>query len=288
MALIIKIKENQLTFIKASTKPEGRYHVDACFSIPYEINSQESNAHVHQEIITIMKNHRIKERKTHVVLCSSLTLSKEFELPQLEEKRLKPIIQNEMTLAMNLTDDYIFDYLILGEIENREYLTDRVLVVGLKVEIMKRIETLMKGLKLRIQSVQTIDSTTLNLVDFTDIPLGNKPTLLLNLENDKGSFYCYHQQEVLMLRNITWRLNEEPSPIKHIETIVRECTAVIESKFSLDVKDILVFGDENFCEAYCKSQAVEHIIHTVVPLDSVLTDSSKIEDLVLSALGALS
>lgn len=137
-----------------------------------------------------------------MVLNNRFTLSKEFIVPKIDRRKMGLIVKNEMQLALNLTDEYVYDYMSLSSEKGELSESERVLSFAVKLQYIKEIEAWLKKVHLKIESIQTSTSTMINMLDFTDLVENNRPVIITDMQRNYTRFYLYYKQEVFMIRTI--------------------------------------------------------------------------------------
>lgn len=244
MALIFEIQDETLQVIEAKSKREGRFIVDAHFTLDFNSEEKDSSEFI-KNLKRLIKEHKIKDNKVHVVFNNRLTLSKEFIVPRIERRKMNLIVKNEMQMALNLTDDYVYDYMTLSNEEVDGNISERVLAFAIKLQHVKETEKWFKKLNLKIQSIQTSTSTLINMLDFTDIVDNNRPVIITDMQRNYTRFYLYYKQEVFMIRTIhpdTRELDDSGSRFVNLSKLLINS---IYNEHDLVVDKIILLGNYN-------------------------------------------
>lgn len=112
-----------------------------------------------------LKEQNMRDKKAYFCINNNAVIYRELNIPKVEEKKVHLLVKTEMMSALNLTPDYIMDYIYLNDVEVEGNVQSRVLGVAMQV---KAIESLLEVAKLCKLDVQGIDSATNSIIKMMD------------------------------------------------------------------------------------------------------------------------
>jgi Tfp pilus assembly PilM family ATPase len=132
-----------------------------------------------EEFGTLLNEHltknNIKEKDCILCINNSSIIYRELMIPNIDDKKTPFIVRSEMMNALNLTPDYIMDFIVLEEIKKEEETSQlRVLAVAM---LESAIESYLKAFKKAKRNVVAIDSAT-NAI----IKLANESKVVMTLK----------------------------------------------------------------------------------------------------------
>ena len=243
MALILEIKENSFSFLDAKKKSDGSIDVKSYFDIHFEQDPIEhENDALNQKIIDLLKQHKMKGSKVHVVLNNRLSLSRELLVPKIKKKRMNLIVRNELMSALNLSEDFVVDYITLSErvVDNVSF--EQVMGVAVRESVIADVERWLKSMKLKIRSFQTGTSGMLRMVKYANLVESNQPLIICDICDRYARFFLYNDQEFIVMRTV----NPDPTKLEESNTrivnLIRLLSNSLYREHKLSVERVILNG----------------------------------------------
>lgn len=171
MAISIEIKNGTVNLVSAKTR-KGSVTVKNThsFSYPEEwfdivgITHMREFAQLLKEELHVLGNN---EKDCYICVNNSNIIYRELLTPKLDAKKLPLLVRSEMMDELNLTPDYVIDYVILDDFYNEELSEGnyRILAVAIQQSAVVAYIELCKQLKLNLLSITSATNSVIKLVD---------------------------------------------------------------------------------------------------------------------------
>lgn len=149
-----------------------------------------------------LKENGFKDRSVTVCVNNPSIVYRELLVPRIDEKRMPFIVRSEMMNALNLTPNYIMDYVVLDEVEGAEEGTPlyRVLAVAMLEEAIESYIELMKKSKLSIKSIDSATNVIIKLVNESEV-ITEDQVIVADVGNGHLRLYLFEDQKYVLSRN---------------------------------------------------------------------------------------
>lgn len=203
--LIIEIKDQALTLLSVHYK-RSKFVLDKAKTI--EMQDSFKNFLLvpksRNNLMALLKDFSPGNTKTAICVSLSSLIYRDIEVPKADEKTTMQLVKNELINALNLSQDYLIDYTILGENIRNGNSTNKVLVSALQANLLNEYIEIFKEAGLRIQSIDvglnalykylniTGQITKNNTVMIVDVTLNNLRQFLF----EKGTYSFYRNTKI--------------------------------------------------------------------------------------------
>lgn len=215
-----------------------------------------------------LKEYGFKEKTVTLCVNNPSIIYRELQVPKIDEKRMPFIIRSEMMNALNLTPDYIMDYVVLDEIENADSGTSmyRVLAVAMLTEALESYLAVMKKAKLNVKVVDSATNAIIKLALEAGV-VDDDQVIVADVGNGHLRLYLFEDNQYALSRNTRLvALNDENSE-DIIRVVEENINKMIQFSYtrnnSRGVKRIVLMGLDELLPAIQKN-TFENLI---VPCD---------------------
>lgn len=249
MATILEIRENALCIIVAR-KSGKKILVKDTFKLHSETPFVDKGLFVMTEknindFKKLLKKYHIIDRKFDVVVNYRTGITRDLYVPKLDKRKMKLVIENEMSNIYNLNKDYIIDYRMLKSNEVRADKKIHVLATALSYDFIRSLEMGLNNCKLKIKSLDLAQSSFLKFVESFDFVESVYPTIVVELGNTYIRSYLFDVKELKIMRTIYF-FEEEPfsAIMNRLFQVVDLMDQSYSGETSRGVKNIVVLGSD--------------------------------------------
>lgn len=150
-------------------------------------------------LIETLNGFKAPKNRIHLCLNHSSLIYRDIEVPKADPKTMAQLIRNELTNALNLSQDYLIDYKVIGETERGSNRFVRVLAAALQATVVNEYLEFFNTAGFRVQSVDVGLNAVTKYLEVTGLLQAETSVLIadvgtLNLrqflfENGAYSFY---------------------------------------------------------------------------------------------------
>lgn len=249
MALSIEIRNAFVYLVEAkTTKNSITLKKSHFYSFPEEWGSEMGIVNI-EEFSSLLsenlRNNGFRDRKVFVCINNPSIIYRELLIPRLDEKRIPLIIRTEMMSALNLSPDYLMDYIVLEEIEKDGLSQIRVLAVAMLNKAIESILEVMKRCKLEAEVIDSATNSVLKLIKNSAV-LGEQQIIVSDVGNGHLRLYLFENGQYVLSRNNKLLDVNDESRDKIIEYITENINKMIQFSytraFGVEVKKIILTG----------------------------------------------
>lgn len=206
-----------------------------------------------------------KEKECYLCVNNTSIIYRELLVPQLDAKKLPLLIRSEMMDVLNLTPDYIMDYVIIEEIFNEETNEDnyRVLAVAMQQSAIESFIELCKLLKLKLVSIDSATNSVLKIVSLNPEIVSKEQVILADVGSGHLRLYLFEQGKYVLSRN-TRLISYSDSRREEIIGVVEDnINKMIQFSYTRGlksgIKQIVLFGNDELLHEV-KDRVLEGLI----------------------------
>jgi len=234
-----------------------------------------------------------KSKETYLCINNISVIYRELIVPNIETKKLAMVVRSEMMDVLNLTPDYVMDFITIEELvnENNEPMI-RVLAVASLSSALESYISLMKRLKLKLVC---IDSSTNAIIKFVDkIPELNSLEQLIFVDVGNGHLrlYLFEFGKYILSRNAKLLYLKNSADDEVIGVIEEHINKMIQFSFTRENKSgtkriVLAGKDELLAEL--NTRVLEDLLVPceILPQPSFLTGTGDFETRFVNTFGTL-
>lgn len=255
MALSIEIRNKEVVLLDAKVT-KNRMTIKNMHSFYFDEDYLDQSGISNRENFSLLLNQhleeqQIKEKSCTICLNNSSIIYRELFIPRVDEKRIPFLVRSEMMSALNLTPDYIMDYITLEEVEKDGDILYRVLAVAvLEQAIASYIET-MKLAGLKINVIDSASNAVIKMMDFADITNTSHQMVVVDVEEGLLRLYLFDEGLYVLSRNIRISELTEDNKEEVISEIIENISKMVQFTYTRNNKGInsmIYVGDDSMLE----------------------------------------
>lgn len=238
-----------------------------------------------------LKEQNMRDKKAYFCINNNAVIYRELNIPKVEEKKVHLLVKTEMMSALNLTPDYIMDYIYLNDVEVEGNVQSRVLGVAMQV---KAIESLLEVAKLCKLDVQGIDSATNSIIKMMDEnPLleNTNQLIVADIGNGHLRLYLFENGIYALSRNNKIISYKEVTPEEVTNSIVDNINKMIQFSYTRkngsDSKKIIITGIDEELEDVQRFVSENLLVDCEILGKPHYVTGQKFENRYTNAVGAL-
>lgn len=238
-----------------------------------------------------LKEQNMRDKKAYFCINNNAVIYRELNIPKVEEKKVYLLVKTEMMSALNLTPDYIMDYIYLNDVEVEGNVQSRVLGVAMQ---FKAIESLLEVAKLCKLDVQGIDSATNSIIKMMDEnPLleNTNQLIVADIGNGHLRLYLFENGIYALSRNNKIISYKEVTPEEVTNSIVDNINKMIQFSYTRkngsDSKKIIITGIDEELEDVQRFVSENLLVDCEILSKPHYVTGQKFENRYTNAVGAL-
>jgi type IV pilus assembly protein PilM len=193
-----------------------------------------------------LTKNNIKDKDCILCINNSSIIYRELMIPKIDDKKTPFIVRSEMMNALNLTPDYIMDFIVLEEIRKEEETSQlRVLAVAM---LESAIESYLNAFKKAKRNVVAIDSATnavIKLANESKIFTDDDPVILVDVGNSYLRLYLFENGMYVLSRNarlVSYSEGDKESVIPIVEDNINKMIQFSYTRSKKAIKKIVLMG----------------------------------------------
>lgn len=193
-----------------------------------------------------LTKNNIKEKDCILCINNSSIIYRELMIPKIDDKKTPFIVRSEMMNALNLTPDYIMDFIVLEEIRKEEEAQQlRVLAVAM---LESAIESYLNAFKKAKRNVVAIDSATnaiIKLANESKVFTDDDPVILVDVGNSYLRLYLFENGMYVLSRNarlVSYSEGDKDSVIPIVEDNINKMIQFSYTRSKKAIKKIVLMG----------------------------------------------
>lgn len=233
----------------------------------------------------------IKEKRATLCINNPSIMYREINIPKVDDKRIPFMVRSEMIATMDLSADYIIDFIILDETTEAHKTQIRILAVAISEKALASYVNLFTKLDIKIDVIDTATSSVIKLINKTDVFDGDLPVIIADVEQDLLKLYLFENKKYILIRNTKLQEFEPTRKIEWIGDLEDNINKMVQYQFTREshvgVKRIAFFGDHPLLQDISRSVSESLDVETMLlPKPDLL--SSRDENFLpfLNAIGA--
>lgn len=295
MALSIEIRNGFVYLVEAKTTKNSislkRTHY---YAFPEEWVGETGITNLEGFSNLLMENLReqgFKDKKVFVCINNPSIIYRELLIPKIDEKRIPLLIRTEMMSALNLTPDYLMDYIALEEIEKDGSSQIKVLAVAMLRTAIESILDVMRRCKLEAEVIDSATNAVLKIVK-SALVLGEQQVIVADVGNGHLRLYLFENGQYALSRNNKLLAFNEESKDEIIDNITENINKMIQFSytraFGIEVRKIILTGlDELLPDVQQKVKDNLLVECEIFEKPSLIDGVLKFENRYINAIGTL-
>lgn len=294
MALSIEIRNGYVYLVEAkTTKTSVSLRNLLAYEYPEEWVDDSGIVNVKDFsnlLIAHLKDYRFKEKQTYVCINNSSVIYRELNIPEIDERRIPLLVRSEMTSTLNLSPDYIMDYVVLSEFESDSAKFLRILAVAMQKSAIESVLEVLKQCKLNPVVIDSATNAVLKLVKSTSQLKESEQVILADIGNGHLRLYLFEDGEYGLSRNNKLITYSEDNHDDIVSAITENINKMIQFSYTRsrenELKKIILTGTDLLLEDIQKSVKENLLIECEI-LEKPSFISGKFENKYVNAIGTL-
>ncbi len=144
---------------------------------------------------------QMKDKNVTVCVNNNAIIYRELNLPVVDEVKIPLLVRSEMMNNLNLTPDYIMDYVFIEELKNEKMNQFRVLGVALHKEYIESILDVLHHLNLKAKVIDGAANAMIKYVDSAKVVPDEGLVIVTDIEESYLRQYLFENGNYALSRN---------------------------------------------------------------------------------------
>ena len=241
MPIVFEFKNDMVNIVEARSKG-GIFDVKKSISvsIPEDwIDSQgiKELDDLYLLLSSTMDMENIRTKDAVVCLNNPYIIYREIVIQNMDKKKMALIVRSEMMDALNLTPDYIMDFIVIEEFVGENGVSmARLLAVASLSSALESFIDLMKKLKLKLTCIDTSNNALVKLVDISPELKSVEQLILVDISRKHLRLYFFELGKYILTRNVKISQLDEVTDEEAINIIEDHINKMIQFSFTRENK----------------------------------------------------
>jgi Tfp pilus assembly PilM family ATPase len=297
MPIVIELKSNTINIVEARVKSNVfDLRKSRTVSIPEEwidVQGIKEMDDLYLLLSSTMDEENFRMKDAILCINNASVIYRELIIPNIDKKKMAMIVRSEMMDVLNLTPDYIMDYVVIEEFnDDNERPMVRLLAVASISSALESYITLMKRLKLKLTCIDTATNSVIKLVDNVNELKSIEQLILVDIGNKYLRLYLFELGKYILTRNAKLvHLNE--SSDEEVKNIIEDnINKMVQFSFTrvnkTGNKKIVLAGRDELLEEL-KAKVLNDLLVPceILAKPDFLSEISEFETCYINAVGAL-
>jgi len=226
-----------------------------------------------------LETHHVKAKKVTLCINNPSIIYRELVVPRVDDKKLAFVVRSEMISSLNLTNEYIIDFIILDEFIDQHKPFYRILAAAILDSAMKSFVDTLYTIKIKPLVIETSTSSIIKYVDMSGAVDSGEPIIVADVEEGILKLYLFEDKKYVLTRNT--KITEYSMEDRHalIGVIEDNINKMVQFQFTrpshVGIRKILLVGKVDFLQEACNSINESLQIETLVfPQPSFVQDDT--------------
>lgn len=245
MALGIEFKNGSINLVEAKIK-KNLITCKGAYSFTFDGNwiDQQGINEADFDNLVLMFEQKLNEfgikdkQEGYVCLNNNSIIYREIITPKIDEKKLGFIVRSEMMDTLNLTPDYIMDFIILEEIQDdngRDAF--RLLAVAVLERALETYIELLRTLKIKPIVIDSATNSIIKTVSTYEEMNTLDQVLISEVGDSHLRLYLFDRGEYILSRNVRMSAYSELTKEEYLETIEDNISKMIQFSYTRGIKN---------------------------------------------------
>lgn len=238
-----------------------------------------------------LKEAGIREKKAHFCINNPAVIYRELNIPKVEDRKVAMLVRTEMMSALNLSPDYIMDYVYLNDVEHDGNAYYRVLGVAMQNKAIETVLDVAKRCKLNVQSIDSATNSILKLLEDSKHVENNAQLIVADVGNGHLRLYLFENGIYALSRSNKIVNYKETSDDEFTSSVVENINKMIQFSYTRktgnDSKKVLLVGIDNELEAVQRMVSENLLVDCEVLTKPHIVTGLKYENRYVNAIGTL-
>lgn len=278
--LIIEIRDNALSLIQAESHL-NTYTLKQSKVILFEESWKNFIAQADNALSLTQTIHSFQEDKVLICLNTSSVIYRDMIVPKASPRYLDSMIRHELKSTLNLSDEYLMDFAILGETIKDEKKMHKILVSAVLATSINEIIDFLEKANLKIINIDVSLNSLQKYIEITKLLNKSKNTLVADIGSssirqylfEKGKYSYYRTTKIAALSEVDDKLSIQ-STVENIEKMIQFSLSLGQNSA---IDQIILLGCYPYVESLKEQLSDDLSIETsILSSPSLLTNSKKI------------
>jgi type IV pilus assembly protein PilM len=252
MPLAIEIRQGYINLVEASVS-KNEILIKNLHHFKFDENWINDQGVVNvDEFASLLKTEiekaHIKEKKVTICINNNSIIYREILLPEVDERKIPLLVRSEMMTNLNLTPDYIMDYITIDQITKNELTQYRLLGVALPKQYIESLINVCKSINLKVEVIDSAANAIVKYVKSCQVLKAKEQIIVTDVEDNYLRQYLFETDKYALTRNnrideIT-RKNKEEVINNIIDNINKMIQFTYTRNSTAKLSKILLTGDD--------------------------------------------
>lgn len=238
-----------------------------------------------------LKEQNMRDKKAYFCINNNAVIYRELNIPKVEEKKVHLLVKTEMMSALNLTPDYIMDYIYLNDVEVEGNVQSRVLGVAMQVKAIESLLEVAKLCKLDVQGIDSATNSIIKMMDENPMLENTNQLIVADIGNGHLRLYLFENGIYALSRNNKIISYKEVTPEEVTNSIVDNINKMIQFSYTRkngsDSKKIIITGIDEELEDVQRFVSENLLVDCEILGKPHYVTGQKFENRYTNAVGAL-
>lgn len=234
---------------------------------------------------------QIKEKNVNICINNNAIIYRELTLPDVDDRKIPLLVRSEMMSNLNLSNEYIMDYVVIEEMNNNDVKQLRVLAVATHKNFIESIIEVLKHVGLKAKVIDSAANSIVKYIQNLKILPKDQQVLVVDVEDNYVRQYLFENGHYALTRNN--RIDEVTRKNKEevISTIIENINKMIQFSYTrgeqTNLSKILLTGSDEVLTALKKQITEALAIECVIVNPGTTVKGIKYENRYVNAIGSL-
>ena len=238
-----------------------------------------------------LKEQNMRDKKAYFCINNNAVIYRELNIPKVDEKKVHLLVKTEMMSALNLTPDYIMDYIYLNDVEVEGNVQSRVLGVAMQVKAIESLLEVAKLCKLDVQGIDSATNSIIKMMDENPMLENTNQLIVADIGNGHLRLYLFENGIYALSRNNKIISYKEVTPEEVTNSIVDNINKMIQFSYTRkngsDSKKIIITGIDEELEDVQRFVSENLLVDCEILGKPHYVTGQKFENRYTNAVGAL-
>jgi len=279
--LIIEIRDNALSLIRAESRLNA-YSFKESKVIEFDESWKSFISRPEQALSLTQTIHSFQEDKVLLCMNTSSVIYRDMIVPKASPRYLDSMIRHELKSALNLSNEYLMDYAILGDTIKDDKKMQKILVSAVLASTINEVVEFLEKANLKIITIDVSLNSLQKYIDITKLLNKDRNTLVVDIGTssirqylfEKGKYSYYRTTKIAALSAVDDDLSIQTS-VDNIEKMIQFSLSLGQNSA---IDQIILFGSYSRIEKL-KEQLNEQLSldTSILGTPSLLTHSKNFE-----------
>lgn len=196
----------------------------------------------------VLEDQGFRDKSCSICINNPSIIYRELNVPKIEDKKMPLLVRSEMMDVLNLTPDYIMDFIVLDEIDIDGVASYRLLAVASLSKALESYMTLMKRLKLNLTTIDSATNSIIKIVNLIPTINAMEQVIIVDVGNGHLRLYLFEMGQYILSRNTRLVTLNDSSREEIIATIEDNLNKMIQFTYTRGaksgIKNVVLIGQE--------------------------------------------